>query len=395
MSHSLPSGCAALTGRAHAGGVGAREIEAAVVVHGDQRRRVIHDRGAAVGARGHVVREAERVADLVGGELADARQRDRLGVDAVAAREPLEDHPVLAHPLTAENHVSLQHLAGAGVGDATAVRPAARLAVHPLHDVVANVERVRALGQQLDAVTVLEPRGGKRLGPPRGAVDQRRTDRLRRAGIDVEHDGLFDRARRRRRVGLLQSVATRKPPHQRAIERLAEVVVLHVDRRRARIPFAHRVTGIGQPHERVVQHQADRTAVRGGLAHFTARLVAGKRQRRLELDVVRKRELFAVDETALRVEPERPLPALLQACADAQRIPNEEPGQVDQRPAGRIGRDDRGRPEHRRGERFAHGPTLVAAIRGRAVTRVLGLDHEPVADAAQQHQRAAIAGTAI
>src|SRR4029453_10135287 len=51
------------------------EVERPVGTNEDLGRGIVHDRGAPRRARGEVVGEAERVADLVRGELADARER--------------------------------------------------------------------------------------------------------------------------------------------------------------------------------------------------------------------------------------------------------------------------------------------------------------------------------
>ena len=61
--------------------------------------------------------EAERVTDFMSGKLTNARQRDLNWVIGGAragfrsACKSFEDHPVLAHPLTAENDAGFQHFA--------------------------------------------------------------------------------------------------------------------------------------------------------------------------------------------------------------------------------------------------------------------------------------------
>ena len=83
--------------RAHPRRIGLGEVELAVGRDADQRRRVVHHRGAAVGRGGEVVGEPEAVPHLVRGELADAGEREphrivrRAGARLVRPRQPLED----------------------------------------------------------------------------------------------------------------------------------------------------------------------------------------------------------------------------------------------------------------------------------------------------------------
>ena len=90
---------------------------------------------------------------LVRRELADARQcqLDRIvGTAGAGLRrpgEPLEQQAVLPHAQRAQADVTLEHLAGARVDHASAVGPAAGLAMDPLDDVVADVERMGVLAR--------------------------------------------------------------------------------------------------------------------------------------------------------------------------------------------------------------------------------------------------------
>ena len=144
-----------------------------------------------------VVPKPERVADLVRGELPQARERPLrelrrvLVALRVRVQQALGDQVVLAHAQRAERDDALDDLAGARIVDRAAGAPAARRAVHPVDHVVARVERVHVGRQQLDAEGVLEARGLERLAPPARALEQRRADRLGRAGIEVVDDRLL------------------------------------------------------------------------------------------------------------------------------------------------------------------------------------------------------------
>ena len=88
---------------ADADSVGFREIERALAGDPHQRSGIVHDRRPAVGTGGEVVREPQRMSDLVGRELPDARQSEHDRVVAPSAtalagpRQPLEEQAVLAH----------------------------------------------------------------------------------------------------------------------------------------------------------------------------------------------------------------------------------------------------------------------------------------------------------
>ena len=120
--------------------------------------------------------------------------------------QPLGDQVVLTIAERAERDDALDDLAGARIGDAAAGAPAARRSVHPVDDVVADVERADAVGQHLDLKGVAVACRLERLVPPARALDERRADRLRRAGIDVVDDRLHRLADRGLRVLLLQPV---------------------------------------------------------------------------------------------------------------------------------------------------------------------------------------------
>src|SRR5688572_19180533 len=84
-----------------------------------------------------VVPDAERVADFVGRELADAGERPledvlrHLGAGLVGAEQPLGDHVVLADTKGSQRHDAFDDLAGPWIGHAGAGAPAASGAMHP------------------------------------------------------------------------------------------------------------------------------------------------------------------------------------------------------------------------------------------------------------------------
>src|SRR5690349_15516243 len=99
--------------------------------------RIVHDRDASGSAVVVVVTDAQRVADLVRRELADAGEAPlhqflwRLGSLLVRAEETLGNHVVRPDAQRAESHDALDDFARARVTDAAARAPAARRAVYP------------------------------------------------------------------------------------------------------------------------------------------------------------------------------------------------------------------------------------------------------------------------
>ena len=83
--------------------VGLRQVDPAIGQF-DVRVGVVHDRGAALAARDVVVLNPQRMADLVGGQLADPRQghpfglRGRFVTGEERGRQSLGNHEVLANP---------------------------------------------------------------------------------------------------------------------------------------------------------------------------------------------------------------------------------------------------------------------------------------------------------
>ena len=273
----------------HAVGVG--EVDAAVLQQ-HPRGRIVHDAAAVLGRAGEVVRKADRVADLVGRELAQAGQRhlDRIvraaGPVVVGADQALEDQHVLAHPQGAQQHRALDDLAGARIDHGLAGGPAAGGAVDPVDDVVADVQRVGALRQHLDLEGVNEARGLERLAPPGRALDQGAADRLGRGAVDIEDDRLPDRRAGGGRVGLLQPEAVGVALDDLLAERGG--VVEHHGREAAgaRVEGARLVAGLGQLHQAVADLEGDQLGVGSDVAHLRPRGVGGVGLAGLELKVL-------------------------------------------------------------------------------------------------------------
>ena len=144
--------------------------------------------------------DAQRMADFVCRQLADTgegefqRVRGRSGTGAIDAQKTFEDHPVLAHALAAQDDMTLDDFARARIDHRGAIGPAAGLAMHPLDDVVAHIERMHPFGQDLHAEGVFIAGRLERLGPPVSAFDQGIADERRRAAVEIIDDGLDHRA---------------------------------------------------------------------------------------------------------------------------------------------------------------------------------------------------------
>ena len=274
--------------------VGVAEIEVAVLDR-NSRRRIVHDRGAiVVTAAGEIVLESERVAGLVHRQLPQAGERDahrvvlRTAARFGGAGEPFEYEAVLAHPLRTKQHRAFDDFPGTRVNDVVAVRPAACLAMNPVDYVVACIERADALRQDLDSQRVDEAGGSECLRPPAGAFDQRAAHRFGRGAVDVKHDRLLDRRRRRARIRLFQTKAMCQPIDDRRIERHRVVADQGRDAAGARIGNPRLVAGRRQPDQRVVRDQRDGMWVRHDAANFWPGLIAAEGLVRFEFHVLRK-----------------------------------------------------------------------------------------------------------
>ena len=318
-------------------------------------RGIVHDALAAVGAGEIVVREAERVPDLVRGQLPDARERHlhRVGVagdlgQVLEVRSPREHarlpvgarlgahrdvevaapvvggdparerrhHPlpvqvVLAQPQAPQVHHPAHDLAGARIDHRVAVRVAARPPVGPVDHVVADVLRIDPLGQHFDPVGVDEAGLLEGLGPPLGPLDERAPHRLGRARIHIVDDGLDRLGALRVRVPLLQAMAGH-PADAHVLVDGTRVVAhgrpVHPD---ARIGDARFVTGPGQLDEGMVLPDREGAPRGRDPADQVAGRVAREREHRLDLGVLREGlGVGQIDGAAGHVQLELPLPPL-------------------------------------------------------------------------------------
>ena len=321
--------------------VGIVEANAGRRVEADQRERVVHDRRAILRARREVVLEAERVADLVGRQLADARKRHvehrvRHIIAVVGPGQAFRDKVVLAHAQRTERHVAFEDLARARVDDRVAVRPAARRPMHPLDDVIANVERVRVLGEHLDAKRVAIPGGFERLVPPARAFEQCASHGLGRPGIEVVDDRLDRLADLGRGVDFLEPVTDAVIPLQRVadgrcIVRESAVAVGNAEDARPRIERQRLVALVRQANERVMHVHGHGRRVRHDSRQMRTGRLARQRHDGLDLTVVGKDPgPRQVDHRPARIHFEAAFLGLVEPRGEAMRIANEERRAVDE-----------------------------------------------------------------
>ena len=342
------------------------------------------------------MREAQGVAHLVRRQLAKPRDGDlhRIVGAALAllvgAHQALEDQHVLAHPKGAQQHRALDDLAGARVGDRLAVGPAAGGAVHPVDDVVADVQGVGALRHDLHAIGVLEAGGLEGLGPPAGALLQGRADRLRRGAVHVVDDGLLDGGDRLGRVGLLQSEAMRQAHGDVLVQRRGIVIDDGIEAPRARIEDPRDVARLRQLDQAVAHGERDQLGVRGDVAHLGARGVGGEGLAGLELQVqgehlhrggIGHRQVGHLFE-ALLAGP-------LQVAGDVLHVAGQEAGEVHKHAAVGHHSLDLAGPDGGDGEGVVGGGLFVGGGAGRPEARVLVLGDHLLAEAAEHQDLAA------
>ena len=338
------------------------------------------------------------MADLVRGKLTNAPDRPlaqlrrSLVAGLVGNEQSLRDQVVLPIAQRPQGHDPLDDLAGPRIGDAAAGAPSSRRSMDPVDHVVADVERADAFRQHLHLEGVAVARRGEGLIPPARAFDERRSDRLGRAGIDVVDDRLNRIADRRRWLLLLQPVPGDELLRHRLAERSREVVVRDPEKPGARIVGAGRIRRIGQLDDRVMNANAGGLAGRGDAADAleeTARPAAAsaaaasaarttgprlphERQLRLHFAVLRKSHRHRqVDRAAPGLEAVR---AWLQPAGDVVGIAHEEVGEVDQHVAV-AGAGDLKRPQHRPRERLVHVLDLRGVLAG-AAELVVRLHHQ-------------------
>ena len=240
-----------------------------------------------------------------------------------------------------EGDVALQDLARARIDQRVAVGPAARGAMHPVHDVVADVHRVGVLGQDADLVGVAEARPLEGLLPPGGAVDERAADGLGGGVVDVVDDRLHHLRHRRRRVLLLQAVARDEALLDRRGERAGVVVDLDAEEAGARVQLPRRVAGGRELHERVMLADGDGVRGRRHGGDERARAVARHEgDRGFDLGVAREGPgARQVDRAARGIDGVRALLGVAQPRGHAVGVAQEEVGGVDADPAPGLGLD--------------------------------------------------------
>ncbi len=369
--------------------IGVRQVDAPILQK-DARRRIVHDAGAVLGAGGEVVRQADGVADLVGAQLAQAGERGlgrvvpAAGPDLVGADQAFEDQHVLAHAKGAQHHRAFEDLARAGVGHRLAIGPAAGSPVGPVDHAVADVQGVGVLRQQFDAEGVLVAGGLEGLGPPAGALHQGAADRLGRAAVHVEDDGLLHGRDRRGRVGLLQPEANGHLLDDRLTERGGEVQVELREGAAARIEGQRLIAGLGQLHEGVPDGDGEAAGLGRDVGDLLARLVGSEGLARLQLDILGK----GLGRGGVHQGQVGDLaPALfargLQRLGHAIGVGGQEAGNVDQDPAGGVGGDDVAGPDGGRREGLSGRGLLVGRRALGAETVVLVLGHHLAAHPAE------------
>ena len=120
-----------------------------------------------------------------------------------------------------------------------------------MHHIITNIERVRLLWKDFNAVAIRKTRFGKGIRPPSRAVKQCAFDRLRRTAIDIKHDGFYRLAR----LIFLKPVTARKACFNRDVKRGRVIIINALYGARARIRFKRRVAVLGKAHERMVLHE--------------------------------------------------------------------------------------------------------------------------------------------
>src|SRR5690606_3826931 len=118
---------------------------------------------------------------------------------------------------------ALQYLTRARVAQGSAYRPAAFVAIDPLHDVVARVHGIHAIRQHFNPETTTQAGLVERLRPERRSLDRGAQQRLRYTRVHVVRDGIDDRAVRGRLIRSLQTVPGDEALGQRLLQRGTEV----------------------------------------------------------------------------------------------------------------------------------------------------------------------------
>ena len=175
------------------------------------------------------MRVAERVADLVRGELPQPRERDARRIIGAAAAElgeadeALVEFDVLPRAQGAEDDHALDDLAGARIDDILAIGPAARGPVDPVDDIVARIHRIGAGGEEFGVEGIDEARRIEGLRPPVDPIEEGRADRLGGGGVDIEDDRLPDARAGRGGVCAFETEAAGDIAHDILPERGGEI----------------------------------------------------------------------------------------------------------------------------------------------------------------------------
>lgn len=276
--------------------------------------------------------------------------------------------------------MALDDLAGARIDDRSTVGPSPRLAVHPLDDVVADVERMGVLGQEFNPEGVFIAGRLEGLGPPVRALDQRVTDERRRAPVEIVDDRFDHGAAFGGRVDPFQPVPDRVGTPHRRVERGRHVVEIQRDCAGAVVGLADFIAGFGQGHEGVVYRQRHRSGVRRDGADLRPRLAAGQGQQGVDFHVFRKGQCgLGERRAALGIDGETALVGIGQPGGHADRITGEKAGQIDQDAISLLG-NDVGAPDHRAGEGLPGSPCLVLAGTDGPVAAILELGEDAVID---------------
>ena len=362
-----------------------------IAVQRDERMRIVQHRDPPRLTVVVVVRQSQRVPDLVRGQLPNPRQRPLRDVVGglvavlVGGQQSFGDQVVLAHAQRAERDVPLQDLARARVGDRSARAPAPGRAMHPVDHVIAHVVAAHVLGPQLDPEGVDEPGGLERLVPPAGSVQQRRTHRFRGPGIEVVDDGLDGLAHRGRGIPLLQPMSADEALRHRLAERGRVVLKGESPVSGARIVGPRRVLPEFRKLDEGVMHP-DRGRG-GGSRHVANPLEAAaaeppeaaapaalphEGQRCLHFGVLREvHHHRQVHRAPASIEPVGAGP---HPCREPRDVLQEERREVDQHAVARFG-PRREPPQGRWRKRVLHGPAFGRVVARRAKP-VVGLDHQ-------------------
>ena len=301
----------------------------------------------------------------MGCQLTDPRQRDfdRIVGPALAgalgAQQTLEQQSVLADPLRTQADVTFQHFAGARIDHPATVRPAPSRTMDPLHHVPADVERIFVRWQNLDPKGIDEPGLVESFGPPGRPFDQRAPDRLRCAGIDVEHDRFFDRRTRGGRVDLFETMALHPAAEQGLVKTAGEIAMAARNGADPRIVGPWPVSRRRQADQGMVLHQRQPPRIGRYFSQQGPRLFPGEGEHGFEFEVVGKGQRRAeIHHAAGQIDREFSLATLFERDRDLGMIDQQKGRQIDQNPAVALSGDDFGRPQHRSGEGFGHRPLL-------------------------------------